>query len=233
MDPTRKRGRAAGAGVARLALRDGRRGWVGGTAGIAASAFLLAMSAAGCGGPEDGVLSYRFGVYPIPTLVLPSAEQLGRELRPTDFESTEGICSANVEDRSLILTLEHLPPITTSLDGPHYQAFLEMSDRPIGVQAQGESGGFPRSVSGPLGAAAAAKEVPLGRITPDPLGSASLTVTRAPFDLAYVSGARIEIVVPDSTGALTFPVIAGEVGNLLEEGEDPTPPGDDGGGHHH
>lgn len=204
--------------------------------GVVVFAFL-----AGCGGPDDGVLSYRFGVYPMSTLVLPSEEQLGRELRPTDFESTEGICSADVEAGSLIMTVEHLPPITTSLDGPYYQAFIEMSDRPIGVQAQAETGvGISSGAiagpgrSGPVGSsAAAAKEVPLGRITPNPQGSASLTLARAPFDLSYVSGARIEIIVPDSSRALTFPVLAGEVGNLLEEGEDPTPPVDDGGGHHH
>ena len=199
----------------------------------------IAVLMAGCGGPEDGVLSYQFGVYPMSTLVLPSAEQLGRELQPIDFESTEGICSANVEASSLIMTVDHLPPITTSLDGPYYQAFLEMSDRPIGVQAQGEFDGGSRSIAGPAGrsaaaaSAAAAKEVALGRITPDPQGFASLTLTRALFDLSHVSGARIEIVVPDSSGALTFPGLAGEVGNLLEEGDDPTPPVDDGGGHHH
>lgn len=192
-----------------------------------------ASIALGCGGPDDGVLSYRFGVFPMSTLELPTADQLGRELRPSDFESTEGFCSANVEARSLLVTVEQLPPITTSLDGPFYQAYLVVSDVPIGVQASAHGGASPLSVDPASSAARAAGDVVLGRITPDQQGFASLTLTRAPFDLSYVRGARIEIIVPDSLGALSFPVLEGVVGNLAGEGEVPDPPDDDDGGHHH
>lgn len=192
------------------------------------------------------------------SLVLPTPKQLGRELRASDFETTEGFCSANVEGSSLIMTVEGLPPITTSLDGPYYQVILDLSDEPIGVQATAiatgggaapsallsssagvwidVSEGFGDAMTAPaIGSSAGAvvQAVSLGRITPNPQGSASLTLTRAPFDLSYVSGARIEIVVPDSSGMLTFPVLSGEVGNLVGDGEDPLPPDDDGGGHHH
>ena len=147
------------------------------------------------------------------------------------------VVTSDVESRSLVVEITQLPPVTSSLGGPFYQAVLLVSDEPI--RAQPRTTWLTSFVLGTAFAHGEVERVELGRIGPDLVGNAMMRVTSIRAPLGNVEGAVIELVVPQAATATPSPsiyrVLEGEVGNLENAdgtaGAGPALPST-GGGHH-
>lgn len=202
---------------------------------VAAVATLAAI--AGCG-PDDGVESMAFALLPASDMAVPPAAEIGMEMTPFYFERSTGIVAGDIDGRALRMVIDGLPPVATSLTSPYYSFTLLVGDEPITPQGAGKLGRiFARACdlvgAGPAFAHGEATRVTLGRITPDPLGHAELTLTDTSIRLDFVVGGVVEIIVPQTAAdPKLYKVLAGEVGNIPDSDVDIDLP-DDGGGHHH
>lgn len=169
----------------------------------ATSLLVLLSLLAGCN-PPDGVLTWAFALQPPAWLEAPP----GTEAH--DFVMAAGRVQGDVGTRKVRVTVRGLPP---AADGGSYVVQLAFAEQPI--RAQGAS-------PGPGGAAV--REVELGTLALDALGSAELAGESEGLDL--MAGARIEWM-----GSRRQTVLEGMVGNLDEPAPEAEPPTDT--GHHH
>lgn len=216
---------------------------------VLAAAPLALTGAGACTDDPDGVLAIAFALGPPPPgehRVLPPESELGAPPRVLGLAS--GRCDVDVVAATATCSVAGLPTPPRPPSGVRvYRLHLLLHDHAIhaGFDARGigyDPGGHdpdhpPPELPPPPEA------VELGVVTPDPLGLATLTVSRLALPLDRVIGAEVRLHVPpppppddpdDPTPPApdSYVVLDGRVGNLAD-GTEPYRPQPDGGGHHH
>lgn len=161
---------------------------------LSITSLLLVLGACG---PADGPILFEFALAP-PEELGWAAPLPGTPLSPADFTGASARCLGKIEEESLFVETQGLPPLPSADLG--YWLVLLLESHPIAPQ--GHEGTGHEHSSEP-------ERKELGSLAPDALGR-TLRLFLEP-KLANTAGAVIELRAP---GASPVDVLTGSIGNL-------------------
>lgn len=180
---------------------------------VALLSCLLVAMAPGCG-PSDGVQSYTFALLPVSEIVLPDANELGRELRPLDFGAASGRVTGTPATHALGFTLSGLPSLGLPQTAAYYRFTLTLGDAEI-VPAS-SAARLLRALwpEGQAFAHAGAHGEILALFDTSEAGKVEMHPDPRAVALERATGAVVELVVPVGSGLKIYKLLEGDVGNL-------------------